>query len=185
TARRRPACRLAVEALEGRVVPTVSFGPPIQYQTAAYDAADVVSADFNRDGKLDLAVPNSGTYSVAVLLGNGTGTFAAPGTYDAGGSSLSMAAGDFDGDGNLDLAVVNNQAPGSVLVLAGNGDGTFAAPVTYAVGTYPYRVAAGDFDGDGRSDLAVVGQVGDARAVSILLARPPGGCQAPPAYVAG
>ena len=68
----------------------------------------VAVGDFNGDGNLDLAVANEVSGTVAVLLGNGNGTFAAATTFSTGGSDPdSLAVGDFNGDGKLDLAVAN------------------------------------------------------------------------------
>ena len=65
--------------------------------------------DFNGDGKPDLAVANSGSNNVSVLLGNGDGTFQAAVNYAAGNAPNSVAVGDFNGDGKADLAVANSQ----------------------------------------------------------------------------
>jgi hypothetical protein len=134
-------------------------------------------ADFNGDGKLDLAVvDNTSPGAVSILLGNGDGTFAPQVPYATGNAPVALAVADFNGDGKLDLAVVNNPAPpagstspssGSVSTLLGNGDGSFQPHVDFAVGQTPVAVAAADFSGDGIQDLAVVNQ-GDT-AVSILL----------------
>src|SRR5437867_2190459 len=142
----------------------------------------VVVGDFNGDGKLDLAVANSGNPNlippdpgnVAVLLGNGDRTFQAPQTYAVGHTPLTVAVGDFDGDRVPDLAVANFgdsdpqvSDPGNVAVLLGNGDGTFQASQPFAVGTNPQFVAVGDFNGDRVDDL-VVANFGD-KTVSVLL----------------
>ena len=142
----------------------------------------VVVGDLNGDGKLDLAVANSGNPNlippdpgnVAVLLGNGDRTFQAPQTYAVGHTPLTVAVGDFDGDRVPDLAVANFGDsdpkvgdPGNVAVLLGNGDGTFQAPQPFAVGTNPQFVAVGDFNGDRVDDLAVA-NFGD-KTVSVLL----------------
>lgn len=65
----------------------------------------MVAGDFNGDGRLDLAVTNSG---VSVLLGNGDGTFQTPQNYTVGMTPISIVAGDFNRDGELDLAVANS-----------------------------------------------------------------------------
>jgi hypothetical protein len=67
----------------------------------------VIPADFNGDGKIDLAVANYGSSSVSLLLGNGDGTFSSRIDYPTGTSPQSITAGDFDGNGRLDLAVAN------------------------------------------------------------------------------
>ena len=124
----------------------------------------VVTADFNKDGKLDLAVasamPAIGTSggSVTVLLGNGDGTFQTPVSYPTG-IPYQLAVGDFNGDGNLDIAGANEATvPGSdstIFLLLGQGNGQFtqAAPIA-AGGTDPFSIVAGDFNCDGKLDLA-------------------------------
>ncbi|MCW8141814.1 MAG: VCBS repeat-containing protein, partial [Planctomycetota bacterium] len=108
-----------------------------------------------------------GSTDVAVLLGNGDGTFAAATAFAAGSSPSSVAIGDLNGDGRPDLAVANLNS--NVSVLLGHGDGTFAAATTFAVGATPQSVAIGDLNGDGKPDLAVANQ--NSNNVSVLLGR--------------
>ncbi len=112
---------------------------------------DVVAADMNGDGKLDLVV--SGT-AQAVLLGNGDGTFKPPMVTSGSGSPAlgGTALGDFNGDGKLDLAV--GSFNGGVSILLGNGDGTFAQP-TFFSSDPVQSLAAADLNRDGLSDLVV------------------------------
>ena len=132
-----------------------------------------MAGDFTGDGHLDLAVANSGSNTVSVLLGNGNGTFQPQVTYAVGQVPQALVAGDFTGDGRLDLAVANNSS-NTVSVLLGKGDGTFAPQVTYAVGNSPVGIVAGDFNGDGRLGLAVANQGQDDSkpgSVSVLLGK--------------
>jgi len=132
--------------------------------------------DLNKDGKLDLAAidcPQScqsynSPGSVAILLGNGDGTFQAPVNYAVGVSPDSIAVADLNGDGALDLAVANSPAQagynhwpvaGSVSMLFGNGDGTFQPQQVYPTGLAPTSVVVGDFNGDGQLDFAVTNEM--------------------------
>lgn len=129
--------------------------------------------DFNGDGKPDLAVAQGATFSnvdnIAILLGNGDGTFQP--AIASGSSAVSeqtvLAIGDFNGDGKADIAVAACCDGNFVSILLGNGDGTFQQPVNSPTGHAPESIAIGDFNGDGKTDLAL-GNWGD-KSVSILL----------------
>jgi hypothetical protein len=124
-----------------------------------------VTADFDGDGKPDLAVAHGDSGKVDVLLNQGNGTFTALSTYAVGMYPRSLSAADLDGDGKPDLAVAtggsrNNGDYGSVSVLLNQGNGTFAPAINYAAGLYPYWVTTADLDGDGKPDLIVSSQGG-------------------------
>jgi hypothetical protein len=138
----------------------------------------VAVGDFNRDGKLDLAVVNqcgtdsqcSSNGSVSILLGNGDGTFQQPMSFTAGNFSSGIAVADFNGDGKLDLAVVESQCTlssyicptrGDLHIFLGNGDGTFQSSSTYSLGFLSMGIALGDFNGDGKLDVAIDNACGD------------------------
>jgi hypothetical protein len=130
----------------------------------------VVTGDFNGDGILDLAVTNSLSNTVSILLGNGNGTFTATQNGPATGNGpLGIVAGDFNGDGIVDLAVANSLS-NTVTILLGNGDGTFtAAADSPNTGNSPTYIAVGDFNGDGKLDLAAVNSTGIGSSMTILL----------------
>ncbi|MBS1853162.1 MAG: VCBS repeat-containing protein [Acidobacteria bacterium] len=118
---------------------------------------NLVLADFNRDGKNDLAVANAGSGSISLLLGRGNGTFQTPvviSLVDITGLGR-LLAGDFNQDGNLDVVVsATTSSAGDVdLLLLGNGDGTFQTQAAIP-GTYGFLDGkAADLNGDGFPDL--------------------------------
>jgi hypothetical protein len=140
-----------VEVLPGNGDGT--FGAPITTTLPYGLTAYVIAAgDFNDDGKLDVAAAGESfpNYEVAILLGNGDGTFDADGHYLIFGAPFSIAAGYFTSSKKkLDLAT----APG-LGVLLGKGDGTFRMAVAYESDN-PLWVIAQDLDGDGKVDMAV------------------------------
>jgi len=138
----------------------------------------VAIGDFNGDGKLDLALSDynvSYGNSVAVLLGNGDGTFRTYATYETGSAPEFVVTADVNGDGILDL-ITANEVSETVSVLLGKGDGTFQPHVDYGVGKAPLALAVGDLSGDGKPDLAVVNLSSDS--VSVLLGNGDGTFQA-------
>ena len=150
--------RPSVLALFGRGDGTL-IGP--SSYAAGNSVAAIVSADFNNDGKLDLAVASSASHEVRILLGAGNGTFKPPIVMTIQGPSFpvspgSLVARDFNGDKNIDL-VVADLGGDSVYVLLGKGDGTFQAAVRYPTGDVAAAVATADFNGDGKLDLVVSG----------------------------
>jgi hypothetical protein len=129
-------------------------------------------ADFNGDGRPDVATGNFVAGSVSVLLRGAGGGFAAEAPAPFVASASSVAAADFNGDGLVDIA-----APGlntaTVTTLLRQPGGNFASEGTTPTGTNPRDVAAADFNGDGRPDLAIT-NLGSA-SVTILLRQAGGG----------
>jgi hypothetical protein len=123
-------------------------------------------ADFNGDGKMDLAVADLSGSTVSVSLGDGTGTFPTVTDYPVGRSPSAIAVGDFNQDGKLDLAVAN-RLNGSVIFLLGDGKGAFQPVRNFSVGGDPLSLAVADFNEDGEPDVAVANLF--SNSVSIAL----------------
>jgi hypothetical protein len=116
----------------------------------------VAIADFNGDGKLDLALAGQtpgGDFLVSILFGNGNGTFEAPQTFTMPSRPSFVATADLNGDGHADLVVADQNG---LSVFLGNGNGTFQAPTLYSVGISSPSIVIADLNNDKRLDLAVV-----------------------------
>jgi hypothetical protein len=124
-----------------------------------------VVADFNGDGKLDLAA--MGSAAPCVFFGNGDGSLQLPVCYTVTFTHPAFAIGDFNNDGKPDLAVSGTGAGGMVEIFLNKGDGTFGTGVDYRVAGGPNSVIAGDFNLDGKLDLAVA--CGSDQVISILI----------------
>ena len=130
------------------------------------------TADFNDDGRPDLAALNSPLgivvtepASISILLGQGDGTFLPLPAVTVGSVAPSLAVGEFTNDGRTDLAVATSQG---VSLLIGLGNGTFHAPSV--VSSAPAGLlAVGDVDDDGHADLAVATGRTGTTSMSILL----------------
>jgi hypothetical protein len=149
---------------------TFTTGSSITVPAWSLAPEGVVAADFNLDGKTDLAITSTDTYTpsytVTILMGNGDGTFTLGQSYATGAADLSVASGDFNGDGIPDLATANRYDD-TVTILIGNGDGTFTAGTTVPTGSGPFAIISGDFNGDGFVDLATANY--SASTITILL----------------
>ncbi|HEX6292083.1 MAG TPA: VCBS repeat-containing protein [Herpetosiphonaceae bacterium] len=134
TTHTHPAHWLALTSLA--VLLIVLFAERAFAQSATFVRTDYpllgnthIAADFNGDGKQDLA--GSGLNAASVMLNTGDGTFRPTVRYPVAGQTQDLTAGDFNGDGNIDIVVTINTLEISLSLLTGNGDGTFNAPVHF------------------------------------------------------
>jgi FG-GAP-like repeat/FG-GAP repeat len=136
--------------------------PRQQVFESVYYTSDVVIADLDDDGVLDIGT--SGTAGLIGLhLGNGDGSFGTSQTYSTGADPASIAVGDLDGDGAADM-VVGHAGSASIGVRLGQGDGSFGLRRDYETNLVaPSAIAVGDVDGDGHADVVVADAPASAR----------------------
>ncbi len=145
--------------------------------------SDLVAADFNGDGNLDLAFTKTSGYStqpsfaVKLMLGNGTGGFSAATSFAIGSFPEDIEVGDFNGDGRPDIATVNFDNTNSVSILINNGAGGFNAANQITIGSMgsASRIISADFNRDCNTDLAIT----RSGFVSVLFGNGAGGFSAP------
>lgn len=153
-------------------------------------ANELTAADLNNDGKLDLCLPVTGSSEVAVLMGSGSGTFAAAPSFDTTLSApYGVAVGDVNKDGKPDL-VVTSLGDGELAVALGNGNGTFQAPTVYSASTrasevspFPAEVKLADVNGDGSLDIVYANS--GPSAIGLLLGSGDGTFSGPREFPAG
>jgi hypothetical protein len=136
----------------------------------------VDAADFNGDGRLDLAITNSNAGSVSVLFGttipgSSIVAFAVRASFSTGDSPVSLSTMDVNGDGRSDL-VVANYVGDNVSVLLNTTDPcatvpSFASGQTFATGSFPIAMTMTDVNGDEKSDI-VAANYGDG-TLSVLV----------------
>lgn len=139
----------------------------------------ITAADFNKDGKIDLAVAAQKT-GLQIMLGKGDGTFAAHVLYSAGAAVHGIVAADFNKDGKLDVALANNSPKnGAVNVLFGKGDGSFEATTAFAAGASTFGLDTADLNGDGYPDIVTANQADSTTSVLLNLGSKQPGSFAP------
>lgn len=161
--------------------PTRHFASRLAYDVGVQPFALAV-ADFNADGRPDIAVANSGDGTVSVLLATVEGGFLRT-DFPVGVNPVALAAADLNGSGQPDLVVANRDSS-DLSFLYNDGSGRFGPTATLALaaGATPNAVAAADFDGDGVVDLAVA--FGTPGIGTVALLRGEAGGYLPPTLLA-
>lgn len=141
---------------------TTSTGSPtfasVSTASLATIQAVVAIADFDGDGKADIAVTLPGTSAVGILLNTssiGAISFAAVVNVAAGSAPNGVATADFNGDNRTDIVAVN-AGGNSVSVFQNNstsGSLSFGSAVTLSTGSAPIDVQTADIDADGKMDI--------------------------------
>lgn len=131
-----------------------TFQSPVCNSSLTTNPHSHVIADFNHDGKLDVAIVGSDP-ALNILFGNGDGTLESAVAYPLPGlnSPNWVTAADLNGDGNADLAIVDFTSSVGEAFL-GNPDGTFQTGQFFRAAS-ARSIAAADFNRDGKLDLVV------------------------------
>jgi hypothetical protein len=125
-----------------------------------YPSTTITPADFNRDGRIDLAVPHrDGGQSYVYLAGpNASFSDSRRTPFGPPDATIRVAeAADLNSDGFMDIVAIDERT--GVAIYFGRQDGTFATGVPIGDHTaVPYALAVADLDLDGKIDI-VVGNV--------------------------
>ncbi|CAM2707178.1 unnamed protein product [Rotaria socialis] len=132
----------------------------------------IITADFNNDGYLDIAVTLFQSNSISILLGYGNGSFELMKTISTGLNSqpYTLTAYDFNKDGSLDIAVVNSGTQ-EILILRGYGNGTFLNATRYPTENVSSltSIISADINNDNHVDMIVSNYYMDS--IDILFGR--------------
>lgn len=144
---------------------TGSFGSPIVSLSGGPSAKYLATGNFNGDGNLDVAVSNApinGTGNIAILLGNGMGSFTLSSVTAL--QSQFMRSTDFNRDGKMDVLGIGFP----LRLYFGDGTGGLSAPQTIGASTI-LNFTIADFDHDNNPDIAGMNVPNTVLNVSVLL----------------
>lgn len=163
------------------ILDNTAFSAKVDYAANSFPQT-VTAADFDGDGKPDLAFANSGSNTASVLQNTSTsgaafnaGSFAARVDYITASSPVAIAGADFDGDGKNEMIVTNGGA-NSVSIFRNTSTlgvidaGTFAAKVDFTTAAGPRAINVADLNGDGKPEIFTANlSAPGASAISLFL----------------
>jgi len=161
-----PAALTLLGALLARPASAQNLFACRMYPLGGVSSGAGATADFDSDGRPDIATANDSSDDVSVVFGDGAGGFGPALVLDAGDGPVAIVVGDLDADGAVDIATAD-QDSNDVVVLLGAGDGTFGPATSLAVSLHPQDVVASDLNGDGHIDLVTADE--GSMQVSALL----------------
>ena len=135
------------------------------------EAYGMAVADFNKDGRLDVAVGDNPNDKVVVLLGKPGGGFVRENAYPVGDGPTGVETADFNSDGRPDLAVANQSGKRVTVLLRTPGGFVNDRSSPIVTNQAATAIAMADFDADKRIDMAVANF--SSNTISILLNRTP------------
>jgi VCBS repeat protein len=163
---------LAFAAFAPVPLAAAQFEPAKYYKLGGKEtlSLQVITADFNNDGILDLAVADALSNKVSVVLGKRDGTFGSPIIFQAG-YPINISSGDMNNDGNQDLIVSESGGTGNgyIAIYLGDGTGHFKLFNSYEAGIATGQNVAADLNGDGNLDVAVTNTGNDGSGESMMV----------------
>ncbi len=154
----------------------ISFATRVDLATGGAAPIDVCVADFDMDGRPDIAIVNQSSSKIGILKNLSspgvitTASFATAVTFTTGLTPFKLFAGDMDNDGYPDLAVTNFSA-NTVSLFHNNitvgtiSASTFSLTTTLSGVNSPTGIAGGDIDGDGKPELVICNSAGASISV--------------------
>ena len=167
--------RLVLLVISGASLAAAAAPPEFERSELAVglEPTSIVTADFDTDGRLDLAVANRISATISVLRGAGDGTFSFLRDVVIAGQPVSLHTADLDHNGTADL-VVGNTHSNAITLLLGAGNGSFDASEAIVTdpwypdgGGAPLAIETGDFNGDGHTDIATA--IAGSNLIHVLL----------------
>jgi hypothetical protein len=145
---------LTVLLNQGAANPT----PVVISSLTCTSVTSLMVADMNNDKKLDVALTCTEGF-VAILFGNGDGSFQKPSYYAVPGAQSLVTPVDLNGDGYLDIVVSTQSGPVVLLNQGSGAPGVLGSPTTYPVPqtSFGRLIGVGDFNGDGKQDILAGG----------------------------